>query len=386
MTLDLASLLLLGTLVVLTSSGMFIAHAWARSGEAVDRLWSMAFLAAILVAIGNFVGAYGPSLWWAYAIGNAATPMTVWAMWSGIRVESGSRPLIGLPFGTAFVVLIATLAGGPDGGTWAGGHSLLVLTAVGGLMSALAIVTGRLRRELAAILLAVVLALAGLFYTVRFVAFVTIGPGSEVFELYLGSEYAAIVTTLLVTTAAFAGISLRSTALTDARREAGNFDPMTGARTAHSFLERASELTQQADRDGTTLSFVVIETESVAAIGEAFGRARAEAAANRCGERISALLPANALFGGTSTAGFTVLLPGATAAEVELWARRLRRELLSIRMDIQGIRVPLTASIGVADASTAGYDLAQMRSQAQQAAATALARGGNRMVSTETDD
>ncbi len=143
MTLDMTTLLVASSLVIAVTSVLFIVEAGTRAGDAVDRLWSLAFAAALTTGLSYLASAAVPELWWANAVGNAGSVLTTGAMWNGIRLLTGRRSLVQLSVGGAALAALAVLVAGPDGGPWAGGAVMLAGTSLGGLLGGAAILTSR---------------------------------------------------------------------------------------------------------------------------------------------------------------------------------------------------------------------------------------------------
>ncbi|MPV37977.1 GGDEF domain-containing protein [Georgenia subflava] len=388
MILDLTTVQAVAAVVVLTSSVVFLSEVWARDGDTVDRLWSMAFLAAVATGVAYLAATIDPALWWANAVGNGASVLTTFAMWSGVRAHLGRRPLVEVSLAAAVVALLATVVQGPDGGPWAGGIVVLLGTAAGGLLGGAALVRGGAVRLRAAVLLAVVLITAGVFYAVRAVVYLVAGPESAAFRLYLGTEVTTVVVVLLVNGAAFSMVVLRGRYARDRQDAARNFDPMTGARTGVSFQPRAHEQLRDAAASGRPVALVAIAPEGVGQIAVAFGREFADQALVTAGEITQMLLPPRALIGRDELDGqaFQVLLPGYSAADAQAWATQVRKELIDTPLDVPGSRLRLTASVGIATDRTDGYALEALCDSARRTSQAALGAGGNRvLVAGESD-
>lgn len=383
MTLDVPTLLVFSGFVVVTSSGMFLAEAWARLGRRVDRLWSIAFTSAIATAIAYLTTAVEPDLWWINAFGNGASVLTVWAMWCGVRAHAGRPPRFGLALLVTAAAAAAVIVDGPDAGAWAGGAVSLIGTATGALGASAAILRGPMRHHRAGLLLAIILALAGGFYALRSFIFVLLGPDSDVWTAYLSTAPATVITTVLVNAAAFVAVMLRTLEAGDGSPVvAASFDPVTGVRTAESFVDRARRTLDASRRTAQPVAFVVIAPEEIEAIAAAYGRPAAAQAHVTVGEMADEHRRAHDLVGNSPSDEHAVhaLLRGCSRAEVLAWATTVRKDLIDTPIEVAGSRLRLTASVGIAEARDVGYDLAVLRSAAEGAARTALAEGGNRIV------
>ncbi|MFH5824823.1 GGDEF domain-containing protein [Georgenia sp. AZ-5] len=384
MTLDVPTLLVVATLVILTSSGMFLAE--ARAAEAVDRLWSLAFVAAIATALAYLGSTLYPGLWWANAVGNAASVLVVWTMWSGIRAYDERRSLIHVSVGVALLAAGAVLLQGPGASAWAGGWAALAGTAAGALLAGAAILRGPLRGFRSGALLAVTLLAGGAYYAVRLLLYVVEGPYSRAFETYAGTAATTLVNVLLVNGATFAALAIRTRDAQERAAEHQNFDPMTGARTNLSFEPRTVAQLRRSAESCSPAAMLEIVPEGVEALETAFGRPYADAALVTCGEIAQTLLPPRAIMGLDPGSGrsFQVLVPGWDEHDAVEWATQVRKELIDTPVEVPGSRVRVTVSTGIATAHRGGYDLGDLCDAAREASLAAVAEGGNRVrVSTE---
>jgi diguanylate cyclase len=370
MILDTLTLLIVAALVITTSSGMFVAEAWVRTGDLVDRLWTLAFAAAITTALAYAVATLAADQWWVTAVGNGTSVLCVWAMWSGIRAYQRRPSRVVVAFAVALLAVAAVLVEGPDGGAWAGGAVTLGGTAAGALAGGIALLRGQVRTGRAALVLAVILLLGGLFYSVRSVVFVLAGPESPGFRQYLGTEVTTLVTILLVNGAAFAAVTMRELTARAKVAEGHNFDPRTGARTTHSFEPRAVEQLRRSAESLAPVAMVHLVPEGLETLEVAFGADVAEQALVACGEVTQVLLPPRALMGldPVGTASFQILLPGWDAGDALEWTAQVRKELVATRVEVPGSHVRIGAHAGIATVRLHGYELGTLCDAARAAA------------------
>lgn len=383
MNLDMTTLLVVSSLVITVTSVLFIVEARSRDGDEVDRLWSLAFAAALTTGLSYLASAVVPELWWANAVGNVGSVLTTGAMWNGIRALQGRRSLVQVSAGAAGLAGLVVVVAGPDGGAWAGGAVMLAGTALGALAGGATILSsGPERRIRAAVLLGTVLVVAGVFYAFRLVVFVAVGPESLLFRTYAGTEVSTLVVVLLITGAAFSMVVLRGTQARARQDEAHNFDPMTGARTGVSFIPRATALLRAHEEGSAPVALAAVTPEGIDEIAVAFGREHADRALVVCGEAVQVLLPKRALMGRDAMDGraFQVLLPGWTAEEATAWATEVRKEILDSPLEVPGSRLRLAVSIGITTARTHGYDLDGLCDVSRKLSRGAVDGGGNRVV------
>jgi len=382
MILDMTTLLVVSSLVIVVTSVLFITEAWARDTDDVDRLWSLAFTAALTTGLSYLATALVPALWWANAIGNAGSVLTTFAMWNGVRVLAGRRSLFAVSVAAAVLAALAVLVPGPDGGPWAGGAVMLAGSAAGAVLGGITILRSRAWRIRAGVLLGTVLLAAGLFYGFRFVLFVALGPEYAAFRTYAGTEVTTLFVVLFVTGAAFSMVILRGTQARERQEEARNFDAMTGARTGVSFIPRASAVLRAHEEAGAEVALVALTPEGLDEIAVAFGREHADRALVVCGELAQVLLPKRSLMGRDAMDGqaFQILLPGFTADQAAEWAHEVRKELLDSPLDVPGSKLRLSVSAGITSARTHGYGLDRLCDVSRELSRGAVIDGGNRVV------
>jgi GGDEF domain-containing protein len=377
MTLDPFTVQAVAGAVVLFSAGLFVGETWTRRGADVDRVWSLAFAAAIIAALASLADAVEPS-WLARAVSNGMLVAVPALMWSGVRAHGGRRPLVGLAGGAAVVAALGVLLAGPDGDPWAGGVIMLVGVAAASFAAGAAVLRGHLRRNPSGVFLGVLVLVLGGYFTARTVLYVTAGAYSEVFATYGGTAMTTVFLALTVNGASFSMIALRSRAMAEDLVLAWNFDAGTGARTAASYLPRAAAMLESAAPHGRQVALVALEPDDAETIRVAFGRDYADRAVVVCGEVVSMLLPPRSLLGIDVADGlrFEVLLDNTTPAEAEAWVEEVRQELLGTPLEVPGSRVRLTPRAGVAGTLDHGYDLTAMR-RAACARAGAAARAAS---------
>src|SRR5690625_1721654 len=193
MTLDLPTLYTVSIIVIIIVTTVFMIEVASRGRSPVELIWTLAFSGAIGTALFYVAASWNPSLWWFVALGNAASVVTTFAMWNGVRAHDGRRPLLGVTAAVATFTALAALVAGPGGGEWAGGWATLAGTAVGAALGGIAGLRGGLRRHRLGGLLAVVLLIVAVYYTLRTVIFLVAGPYSEVFSQYVGTAQTLVV-------------------------------------------------------------------------------------------------------------------------------------------------------------------------------------------------
>lgn len=381
--LDVTTLYIASGLVITIVTAAFVLAVSRTERLPVDLIWTLAFLAAISTALCYLAATSSDALWWFVALGNASSVVTTFAMWNGVRADDGRRPLLGVTAAVSVAVALAALLPGPGGGEWAGGWAVLVGTAAGALLGGIAALRGRLRHDALGRALGGVLLAVGGYYAARTALFLTVGPDSPTFELFVGTGPTMLVVLTLVTAAGFCAVAIRAERARTGRRESLRFDATTGLRTVASFDRLAREAVRTAADAGEPVALVVVRLENVAHLTTAFDRDAADDALVLVVDAVRGLVPSGALGGRDSVSGdvFEVLLPGATTTAAHGWADSVRRSVIATPLAVDGARIRLRVSLGV-DGGTGGpEDLDALRARACARLDRALAEGGNRVVS-----
>ena len=125
-------------------------------------------------------------------------------------------------------------------------------------------------------------------------------------------------------------------------------DMLTGAASRHGFMEAANARCEHARRDGGPLSVVVLDVDRFKAVNDAFGHAGGDQALQRVAETLREALREQDLLGRLGGEEFAALLPGADLVLARQVAERLRAAVADIVLELDGRRVPLRISAGVA--------------------------------------
>lgn len=382
--LDATTLYVVSIVVVSIVATAFVIEVASRGRSPVDLLWTLALSSAVTTGLFYLAASASGTLWWFVALGNASSVVTTMAMWNGIRADDGRRPLLGATVGAAAVAGLATVLAGPDAGEWGGGWAVLLGTAAGGLLGGAAALRGRRMGHRLGPVLGGVLLLVAVYYGARLAVYLTQGPESPTFTGPLGTTTTLLVLIVLIVTAGYCMAIIRTDEVHAHETRTSAFDPRTGLRTPTSFVPRAREAAQDAQRAGDPLALVVVVIEGRDDLTTAFDQTVADAALVAAVDSARVLAPPSAsLAGRVDDAGdvFEVLLRGFTGVEAHAWAESLRRRVIAVPLQVEGARLRLRVSLGVATDAETGYELGDLRELAARRAHQAVAEGGNRVLS-----
>ncbi len=375
--LDLPTLLVSCALVVTICGTTFVVSTVLRHNDVASRLWSAAFTFGILTMVSFAVWAVVPHSPAIVGVGNGALTLAMGFIWSGNRAYNGRSPLFAVSLAGGFVVAVLAWVDA-DSGSWAGGQVFLVGVAAYALLAGIEALSGRMRRDLNARILAVVMLIVGVFYAVRSVVFAVAGPYSDVFLTYFDSDITTFITILFVITASTAMSVLRiertnarNPRAVDVGQWAGFASPELFGIAVDDRLERLATL-----RENGVL--IRISIDNLSEMNTAFGRSFSDAAMTLLGSTLRNEVPASAVLGHTGGAGFDALVFESLDHALDR-AQRIRSALIDTPVDVsQGLRVSATIALVVAEPG--GETFASLSDRASQFIAEGQAAGGNVIV------
>lgn len=378
MNIDLYSIQLATSAVVIVAGVMFILDTFLRRPDLAGRVWSASFMAGILASFSYAIWIALPDGWWAVAAGNAALVLSGALLWTGARVYNGRRSLAWVSIAGAVAAAVAVLAEGPDGGAWAG--SPLMFALVGGFAAAGAVESMRapMRLNWTARGLTAMFVVVGLFYAARLAVFIASGPDSMVFQVFLGTEASAFVIIALVIVTVVSMVILQServprvgerTGVVDAYTADGVLCPAAFRTVVEDWLERANFHDEQ-------LVLASVSLDEREAIDTAFGRSAGTQLVSEFVAGVRRYSTPNAAIGEASTGELLIVAPFARMEEA-------RRNGLAIQSGLrdraieQAMGLRISVSIGLAGTDAHGYDYDELVGAATAAAGKARERGGD---------
>ena len=376
MILDLATVLVFTTLVVNVSGVLFILETVLRRDEGAGRIWSIAFLSAMLTTLAYMIWALSSDAWWAVAVGNAAFVAGTGCMWLGCRRFNGRRML--WPSVTVAVAVVgawvAAAVEAERGGDWAGALWMFVALLVFAGAGAVECLRGDMRESRTAWVLGAVLGFQSLYYVSRTTAFLTAGPESSLFETVFGTVSTSFVTVTLTIVAVVVTSVLRA-----GRAPMRGYLTTTAAdETEHgivgdaAFAAALGGLCRRAARRGEVVAVTAVRLDDLDDISTAFGSDVAGALAETWRAGVRRHAPTNAVVGEDGPTGLVVGLAVGSSQEARRYAGAIYRGLFDDLGKVGGGVIPVIG-VGVALSETAGYDSAALIGAARDAASRAAA-------------
>ncbi|MDR5701459.1 GGDEF domain-containing protein [Agromyces aerolatus] len=381
MNIDLYSIQLATSAVVIVAGVMFILDTFLRRPDLAGRVWSASFMAGILASFSYAIWIALPDGWWAVAAGNAALVLSGALLWTGARVYNGRRDLAWISIVGAAAAAVAVLAEGPDGGAWAGGPLMFALVTGFAVMGAIESMRAPMRLNWTARGLTAMFVVVALFYAARFGVFVVSGPDSMVFQVFLGTEASAFVIIALVIVTVVSMVILQSERVPRLLEAVPGADALTveGVLTPAMFRTVVEDWLERANFHDDQLVFASVCLDEREFIDTAFGRSAGNELVAEFTAGVRRYSTSNAAIGAAGPGELFIVAPFTHMEEA-------RRNGVAIQSGLRdrpieqasGLRI--SASIGLAGTDAYGYDFDTLIAAAADAAAAARERGGDAVV------
>ena len=388
MTLHLASVMVMTALVVNVSGVLFILETLLRRDEGAGRIWSIAFLAAMLTTLAYTIWVQTDGAWWAIAVGNGAFVAGTGCMWLGCRRFNGRRMRWSSIIVAAAVVAaaLAVAVEGEAGGDWAGALWMFVPLLAFAAAGSVECLRGDMRESRTAWVLGAVLGFQSLYYVSRTTAFVTSGPDSALFQAAFGTIPTSYLTVTLTIVAVVVTSVLRASRapMRGYLRDARAVDEEEGIVSAASFSALLDGMCRRAARRQEPIAVTAVRLDDLDQISTAFGSDVAGAVAGTWRSGVRHHAPTNAVVAQDGPTGLVVGLAVASAQEARRQAGAIYRGLFDDLGKVGGGVIPVVG-VGVALSETAGYDPAELIRVAREAASRAAANVETSVLIDEGD-
>ena len=344
--LDQVTLSLMTAVVVIVSGLFFIFETLLRRDEGAGRVWSVAFLAAMLTTLSYMVWAVDPTAVWPIAVGNTTFVVGTGCMWLGCRVFNRRRmtPAVAAVALAGGGALTTVLVAGPHGGSWAGAPwmfaCLLVFAALGCVES----VRGDMGTYRTSWGLCAVLGLQALFYVGRILAAATAGFGSRLFTVWFGSAATSILTVILTIVALVVTSVLRA----DRTGQRGHVRVASSSPLGDdavlplpAFTLLLGRATARATARGEELAVLAVRMDDLPQISMAFGSESARDIAESSRASVLRHAPALALVGEDGRGGLLLAASVSSEPDARRQAGIVHRGLLDDLGDLAAGIIPV---------------------------------------------
>lgn len=338
-----------------------------RSTRSAYSGWWCLSLACFIVSAGLFV-LNGTSLQAvANPLGNAMGALGAGCVWAGARSLRG-RPWASAQLVVAPVLVLAvSLLDDPVHDVWSGGVAYLV--AMSGLIGRSAVELVLLLRKsalpaddgsqvrFAVSSMAVASGAISLYYAIRTVVFVVVGPDHAVFRVGFGGQVTTLATMLLLVVVTFGMSALSHAQQTSELRVRATRDSLTGLLNRAEFL-RIAERDLRRNRLGPRAALVIADLDRFKVLNDDWGHAAGDRALADFGACCTAAVEGVGLAGRLGGDEFVLLVPDDRADEVVA--------TIGAAYADGAAAGPRTASFGVAEAR-AGDELSEVLARADDA-------------------
>lgn len=313
---------------------------------------------------------------WANPMGNALLVTGAVSAWYAARSLRASPLPVPVFILAPLATFIAGVIDSPATNVWAGGAVFL-----GGMSIAFGLAAVELWRlspeySKARIPMAVVAAVVAVYYFLRMLFFLLIGPDHPTFTVFFGSAMTTLFTMTMVVVVSYSMAALSSEQQTRALQKAADTDGLTGLLNRAAFMDQAGRELARERPGGWSGALVLADLDHFKKINDSHGHAAGDAAlrifaaACRDSVRSSDLV---ARYGGEE---FVLLLSGVDAVSAFLIV-----DTINERLALTGSRTPMpTASYGIALHRTGRNSLEDLIRRADIALYQAKAQGRNRTV------
>ncbi|MEM5421624.1 MULTISPECIES: sensor domain-containing diguanylate cyclase [Paraburkholderia] len=163
-------------------------------------------------------------------------------------------------------------------------------------------------------------------------------------------------------------------------REYADRDGLTGIANRRFFETRLADEFLRWQRYGGELSMLLFDLDHFKRINDEFGHVAGDTVLRSMAQRVSGVVRKQDVFGRFGGEEFALLLPCTPLDDALYVAEKIRRTIADEPIEVQGVIVPVTASVGAATARTGAPDYEGMINEADAALYTAKRQGRNRSV------
>jgi two-component system, cell cycle response regulator len=181
------------------------------------------------------------------------------------------------------------------------------------------------------------------------------------------------------------GGPVRIAVLMDEQKRLATIDALTSLKNRRSFVEQARIEISRCQRYSLPLSLILLDVDHFKSINDTRGHAAGDQVLTALGNLLGRQLrtcDVAARWGGEE---FVILLPNTDGAGALVLAERLRVAIERLQIQYEGVAIPVTASLGIAEFD-AGEALEGLVDRADRAMYAAKIGGRNRVMAAETSN
>lgn len=179
--------------------------------------------------------------------------------------------------------------------------------------------------------------------------------------------------------AATVGAAIRGIRAEQELKRQVSTDSLTGLLSRRAFLGRARQAYARADSAGQAVSLLIMDLDHFKAVNDNHGHPVGDQALKAFARVCRLSLRGDDLIGRMGGEEFAVLLDGVNPDQAGQVAEKLRQEVESAEVELKGVPLRLTVSIGMAMSGSGESDFAELLKRADQALYRAKRAGRNRV-------
>jgi diguanylate cyclase (GGDEF)-like protein len=385
MPLDVPTLFVV-SMFVTTILGLFLLFAWVQD-RSIRALawWGVAYLIGG-VSVGIYIMQDSLSAALSLAVGNALLFLACGVIWSGARLFHGREVKPTWMFAGAIAWLVALTVPG---------FALSVMARV--VLSSIAISTytlltawelwgGRKERLLSRWPAMAVLALHGVVFLSPIP--IVLWSAKENFSDFTGGWFAvfALETLLYAIATAFIILTMAKERSERIHRTAATIDPLTEIFNRRALMETGRRILGRMAWDRQPVSVLMFDLDHFKKINDRFGHAVGDRALQTFARTAAARLRATDILGRLGGEEFAAVLPGTSLLSAAVAAERVRAAFEAAAVEIDGLPIGGTVSIGAAATDDPDCDMDAMLELADKALYAAKASGRNRCVLSGSEE
>jgi diguanylate cyclase (GGDEF)-like protein len=386
MLLDVTTLFIV-SIFVTTILGLFLLFAWVQD-RSIRALawWGVAYLiGGVSVAIYTVQDSLSNAL--SLAIGNALLFVACGVIWSGARLFHGREVKPFWMFAGAIAWLIALTMPGFAASTMARVALSSVAISAYTLLTAWELWGGRKERLMSRWPAMAVLALHGIVFLSP-IPIVLLSTSEMRFSDFTGGWFAifALETLLYAIATAFIILTMAKERSERIHRTAATIDPLTEIFNRRALLEAGRRILGRVAWDKQPVSVLMFDLDHYKKINDRFGHAVGDRALQTFARTAAARLRATDVIGRLGGEEFAAILPGTSLLSAAVAAERVRVAFEAAAIEIDGLPIGGTVSIGAAATESPECDIDVLLEQADKALYAAKASGRNRYVLSGSEE
>jgi two-component system, cell cycle response regulator len=175
-------------------------------------------------------------------------------------------------------------------------------------------------------------------------------------------------------------LQIESLAARDALRKQATYDFLTGLRNREAILNELQRECERASRNGLPLSVVMIDVDHFKRVNDTYGHQAGDKVLAEVAKRMASEARTYEAIGRYGGEEFLIVLSECDSAGAGKMAERVRCAVAARDCDVQGIKIPVTISLGVASSSPTVHPTMELLIEMADAAMyRAKQTGRNRM-------